>query len=138
MTRQTIFLLAGTFAIAPSMAGCISGKDERPTTAQVAPAGDACSGLVDARRSAARRIDDIETGRSGGSAMAGLFTVGAVLGAGSYNSSMLADSAAKENRRALEELRSNKTRTDREIEEKQCTLDAKAKAGTLKAVDDAR
>jgi hypothetical protein len=117
---------------------CIGGTDEMPTTTQATSADKSCSSLVDARRTAARRIDDAETGRAGASATAGLFMVAAILGAGGPGASTLAGSASKQNQRALEDLRSSKMAIDREIDDRQCTLEAQYKAGALKAVGDVR
>ncbi len=139
MAKHTLFLLTGILAGALFMTGCVSGKDDGPAVAASTPAlaTKDCNSLLEARRAAVRRIDDIERRGAGVSAKQGLFVLGALLG-GLAGAPQLLDAAKEEKDRALLDLRSGITRLDLEIEQKQCTLDARTRAGKSKAVEDAR
>ena len=132
-----VWLLGGIGLGVASLAGCVTAN-QQVAPASAAPSADkVCVELVEARRSVGRRIDDAEAGRAGPSTMAGVFAITSLLST-PFGASVLQDAARAESGRALDELRSTKRDIDREIDERKCTLGAKARAGDVKLAQDAR
>jgi hypothetical protein len=119
-----------------AVAGCVT---EGGKPADLASSADnSCTSLTEDRRKLAVRIDDVSAGRVGPGTATSVLTTLAIFGARPEQMSALGNYAAMDRAAALADMRARETALTEEIEGKQCTAAARAKAGTIKASDSAQ
>ncbi|HTR87046.1 MAG TPA: hypothetical protein VMI56_21370 [Reyranella sp.] len=128
------------FAIVMSVAllpGCVTGSEQPAAIGDVgasSASNKSCDSLTDARRKLAVEIDDLESGKTAPSTWkAALFTFGAV-GAKPYQQPALQGAMLKEREKVLVDMRGRQAELTQQIEQQQCTLEARAKAGAIKEI----
>jgi hypothetical protein len=120
-----------------SLAACVTGGAGAPTQS----ASRTCDSLTEDRRKIVRTLDAAEHGRAAPNSTAGLFLLAGLLTGrltAGASQGISADMARKDKESAMMDLRAKQTNLDEAIDEKQCTLEAKAKYGLTRAADDAR
>jgi hypothetical protein len=135
LSVATSIRAAAVLAVLFVLSGCVT--DGAPSrSASAATPDSSCSNLTDERRKLAVQIDAVESGRSA----PGTFT-SAILMIGMLNSpqmGMMTGAMAQDRANALVEMRNKQTALTQQIEQRQCTAAARAKAGAIKPVEDAR
>ncbi len=108
--------------------GCVTGGGAVDTTAA---AGNGRDTLTTSRREVARQIDAVARGEAAPNSASGLVMALVILGGTPTSSPMMSDYAAQSHRKALDDLHSKRAALDQEIDSKQCTVEARAKANTI-------
>jgi hypothetical protein len=114
--------------------GCVTGEQAASSTASP---GATCGELTETRHKVARQLDAAEHDHAAPNSVAGLILLAGLLATpvGAPNMGVL---ATEDRRRALAQLQAERATLDREIDDKRCTAEARAKAGTIKVSDDMR
>ena len=131
MSQKVLRALA-VFGYALLASGCVTGR-EAPGSDVAAVSDNGCSRLTDERRKLAVQIDGIESGRvAPGTFTSALMAVG-MLNAPAYQMGLLQDRMSRDRVEVVGAMRAKQAALSGQIDEKQCTAAARAKAGAIKA-----
>lgn len=121
----TLLLLAGCMSDQQAAGGGTAGMDKE------------CASLAEHRNKLARQIDAVETGRASASSAGGGLRLAGVLGGNPANVHAIGDLAHKLDAEALHKMMADRRALDEEIDARQCTAAARARAGSIKQSDSA-
>ncbi|SKA07103.1 hypothetical protein SAMN02745126_03442 [Enhydrobacter aerosaccus] len=136
--RESIWFSVLAATAAGLLSGCVSDntttQSAGPQTASSqASATDYCASLTANRRRVARLLDDADNNHGAPNSAAGIIGLFGGSSAMTGGRSL----AGQDRQRAIDDLRSERSSLDHEIDQRQCTAEARAKAGVIKPTTDA-
>lgn len=133
MLRSVWFAVLSVVTSSLSLTGCVTGQAD-PNKTSIS-ADTSCDNLTDARRKVARLLDALESGRAVPN------TTGVLLAASIFTPLSAAAGlagASRDRERTIASLGKEELTLDQQINDQQCTVEARARAGLIKTTAEDR